>query len=218
MVYSFTGVSIYSSRLHEEIVIKGLPLLSIQAGINSFDVITATALTVEQEATLNQVVASHNSVIPGSVLDRDYNPVISGSFDHFPNGLTPRFVGYNFPFNANSTSMFDVENTEFIRIGGGSYRIFNYTDVSVDDYFEFSILDKNDVLGLFSTYGLTVGVDVLELFKYVKTDYLSPSPDEISHITKGSRPIIPGLFLRFKCVVTGLVNLNIRFKLVTYVS
>lgn len=37
-----------------------------------------------------------------------------------------------------------------------------------------SIVDKDDVLGLFSTYGLTVGVDVLELKEFVEDFYAPP--------------------------------------------
>jgi hypothetical protein len=60
----------------------------------------------------------------------------------------------------------DVGADSLTQLTGGEY----WTDGNVQsgDYVEFSVVDKDNVLGLFTTYGLTVGVDVLEVGKYVK--------------------------------------------------
>ncbi|MFX1590479.1 MAG: hypothetical protein ACFFC1_20285, partial [Promethearchaeota archaeon] len=73
---------------------------------------------------------------------------------------------------AGQTTFFDILVTTEIRIRGGSYKILDFSKVHEDDYVEFSVVDKDDVLGLFSTDGLEVGVDILELKKFVKTEYI----------------------------------------------
>ena len=72
------------------------------------------------------------------------------------------------------------------------------------DYAEFSVVDKDDVLGLFSVYGLTVGVDVLELGKYAESIYINPEQTSTSHLEAPSAAnVVSGLWLRTKYENTG---------------
>jgi hypothetical protein len=75
---------------------------------------------------------------------------------------------------------------------------------SCGDYAEFSVVDKDDVLGYFQYYGLTSGVDVLELGKYVKTQYLRPAGIDMCHLeTPTVAPVCPGLYMRTKIHTTS---------------
>jgi hypothetical protein len=67
--------------------------------------------------------------------------------------------------------------------------------VTDGDYIEFSIMDKSDVLGLFQSLGLTLGVDVLELGKFVQKEYLSNGQSEMMPFDQAKR-LVQGLFLR----------------------
>jgi len=69
----------------------------------------------------------------------------------------------------------------------------------IGDYLEASVVDKDDILGLFSMYGLTSGVDVLELFKFAETVYINPDGTDFALLdTPDSALVYPGLYLRIK--------------------
>ena len=104
------------------------------------------------------------------------------------------FDGYFYTCPANTLSIFDEPVTKVMYIQGA---ICWWDAPTAGDYGEFSIVDKDDVLGLFATYGLTVGVDVLELAKYVRKFYPAPwkNMSDIRQRTAGQ--ILPGLYMRF---------------------
>lgn len=76
--------------------------------------------------------------------------------------------------NAGETTFFDIEITTEIKLESGGYKIINIEDIGTDDYIEFSIIDKNDIYspGLFSQIGLTIGEDILEIHKFVRTEFI----------------------------------------------
>jgi len=80
-----------------------------------------------------------------------------------------------------------------VMLGGGKYWVNDR--VTDGDYIEFSIMDKSDVLGLFQSLGLTLGVDVLELGKFVQKEYLSNGQSEMMPFDQAKR-LVQGLFLR----------------------
>lgn len=129
-------------------------------------------------------------------------------------GVHPQWHGHKYLATAGQTSIFDELVTTEKQIRGGWYEMMDNNAV-VGDYIEFSVVDKDDVLGLFSTYGLTVGVDVLELKKYVKEDYINP-------LHAGNREVIEsrstflitaGLYMRTIYESTG--GDDVCFKVVT---
>ena len=82
-----------------------------------------------------------------------------------------------------------------LEVYGGRYFVKDAISIHDDDILEFSIIDKNDVLGLFSTYGLTVGIDILELKKFVKTH--SVLAGRLTSFDPGQVKVVSaGLFLR----------------------
>ena len=123
-----------------------------------------------------------------------------------------------------SLNFFDIEVTQEKRICGGEYWIFpgDESNVHADDYVEFSIIDKNDVLGLFSIYGLTVGVDILELVKFVCTDYVKKGDSSNGYHSrlyegiKGTNLVTQGLFFRAAYDSNGTANLGFIWRIYYY--
>lgn len=84
-------------------------------------------------------------------------------------------------------------NTKDVYLFGGEY----WTDANVleNDYVEFSVVDKDNVLGYHTKYGLTPGVDVIELAKYIRKRPLVPSTKD--KIESGNAVLLrEGLYLR----------------------
>jgi len=129
-------------------------------------------------------------------------------------GLQPQWKGHLYTATAGATSLFDELVVTEKHLRGGWYELVDSNAV-VGDYVECSIVDKDDVLGLFAMYGLTVGVDVLELQKYIKTEYVNP-------VTTGQRQvflanstfaIVAGLYIRTIYESTGTAD--VKFKVTT---
>lgn len=111
------------------------------------------------------------------------------------------FKGIMLDAPANQTSFHDLEITTQIYIEGGYF----WSDGgNRGDYVEVSVVDKDDVLGLFTQLNLTVGVDVLELDKFVETMYLKPGGMEFSLVqTSDIAQVMAGLYIRTKYENTG---------------
>ena len=89
-----------------------------------------------------------------------------------------------------------------VEIVGGQYYIKDPSVIDERDIVEFSVVDKDDVLGLFQYYGLTVGTDVLELAKFVRTH--SVIGGTLVKIEPGQAKILPlGLYLRVSYICYG---------------
>ena len=144
----------------------------------------------------------------------DGKPVTAPTFED-TGGIHPQWKGYKYTATAGATNIYDEVVTVEKQLRGGWYELLDATTKAVvDDYIEFAVVDKDDVLGLFATYGLTVGVDVLELKKYVKTEYINPSLLGRQVFMVGSTfVILAGLYLRTIYESTGADN--VCFKVVT---
>jgi len=135
--------------------------------------------------------------------------VIAPTFED-SRGLTPVWRGRLYTATAGALSFFDEEvNTEMC-MRGGWYEILSDNAV-IGDYLEFSIIDKNDVMGLFEGLGLTVGVDILELKKFVRTEYVNPGTNRSEFPSNGASQVIAGLFLRVAYLSTGADD--VKFKI-----
>ncbi|MBT8428496.1 MAG: hypothetical protein KJN79_01150 [Gammaproteobacteria bacterium] len=139
-------------------------------------------------------------------------PISAPTFED-TGGLHPQWVGHLYTATAGATNIFDEEVTTEKQLRGGWYEVFG-SDAAQGDYVELAVVDKNDTLGLFSTYGLTVGEDVLELKKYVKTEYVNPvSTGRQVFIANSVFVVTSGLFIRTIYESTG--EANVVFKVVT---
>ena len=145
---------------------------------------------------------------------RDGNPVLAPTFED-TQGLYPEWRGYLYTATAGATNIFDEVVTTEKQLRGGWYELFDDNAV-VNDYLEFAVVDKDDVLGLFALYGMTVGVHVLELKKYVKTEFINPTKKERQIFMPQSTFVVTaGLYLRTIYESTG--QNNVTFKVVTHV-
>lgn len=142
-------------------------------------------------------------------------PVTAPTFED-TNELQPEWRGYKYTATAGATSIFDEEVTTEKQLRGGWYELLDSpAKAIVGDYVEFAVVDKDDVLGLFSAYGLTVGQDVLELQKYIKTEYINPARTEREKfIVRSVWSIVAGLYLRTIYESTGTED--VTFKVVTF--
>jgi len=132
-------------------------------------------------------------------------------------GLHPRWKSFLYTCTAGAVSIFDEEITIEKQLRGGWYELMDGKAVE-GDYIEESVVDKNDVLGLFPLFGYTVGQDVLELQKYIETEYVNP-------LTPGSRigfrvsstfVIVAGLFTRTVYHSFGAEDVKVKVGKIEY--
>lgn len=125
-------------------------------------------------------------------------------------GLTVVWKGSLYTATAGALNIFDEVVTTQIKVRGGWYELMDANAV-VGDYIEFSIIDKDDVLGLFATYGLTVGVDILELKKFIRKEYVNPSIHVRQDFnSEGASTVVAGLYMRVTYLSTG--SNDVQFK------
>lgn len=142
------------------------------------------------------------SDIPAPKLAVGGTPIFSPTYAQFEEDTN--FKGVLVEAGAGETAIVDLEITTQVFMAGG---YFWSADCNLGDYVEISVVDKNDVLGLFSAYGLTVGVDVLELGKFVETHYMKPGGTGFGELlTEDTAAVIPGLFVRTKYENVGTAD------------
>jgi hypothetical protein len=148
--------------------------------------------------------------------DDSGNPVLAPTFEN-TGGLHPRWHGHLYTVTAGALNIFDELVTTEKQLRGGWYEMMDNNAI-VNDYIEEAVVDKDDVLGLFDTYGLTVGVDVLELKKYVKTEYINPlvAGERQVFIVNSTFVIAAGLYLRTMFNSTGVNDTAIKVTTLTY--
>jgi hypothetical protein len=104
-----------------------------------------------------------------------------------------RFNGFRYIAEPDTITIFDEQITTQVYVQGGRATMDNVVD---GDMVEFSIVDVDNVLGLFGMFGLTPGVDVLELDKYVRTVYPRTPGDEIENRVESAAAVVAGLYFR----------------------
>ncbi|HUV84463.1 MAG TPA: hypothetical protein VMV86_02075 [Methanosarcinales archaeon] len=130
-------------------------------------------------------------------------PLMAPTFED-TQGLTTVWKSHLYTATAGALSIFDEPVLSQIKVRGGWYELFS--SPTEGDYVEFSVIDKDDVLGLFSTYGLTIGVDILELKKFVRTEYINPNSINARQefLSNGATSVYAGLYMRVAYLSTGL--------------
>jgi len=142
--------------------------------------------------------------------------VIAPTFES-TGGLHPQWKGYLYNVTAGMTNIFDELVTFEKQLRGGWYELMDGNAI-VGDYIEEAVVDKDDVLGLFSTYGLTVGVDVLELKKYVRTEYVNPGTagERQVFLANSTFVVLAGLYMRIIYESTGVDDLKLKVTTFAY--
>jgi hypothetical protein len=125
--------------------------------------------------------------------------VTSSTYSHFKEAA--RFQGFLLQASGiNTDTILDHKLTDQIYVHGGW---FWTQGGAMGDYADFSVVDKDNILGYFGYYGLQVGQDVLELGKYVDHCYLNPDGTDMAHLeTPTVAPVASGLYMRVKLHTT----------------
>lgn len=117
---------------------------------------------------------------------------------------------------SSAVSFHDIQITTEVRIRGGEWFVQNFENVHENDFIELSIVDKDDSLGLFSLYGYTVGIDIIELAKFIKTSYIFKQERIFKEEMLNSFPVVTGLYLRMAYTSYGNTNIKIITPLLWY--
>jgi hypothetical protein len=144
------------------------------------------------------------------------NVVLAPTFEDTA-GLHPQWQGHLYEITPGAINIFDELITTEKQLRGGWYEVISGS-VAKGDYIEEAVVDKDDVLGLFSTYGLTTGSDVLELKKYVRKEYLNPTTANQRQVfTSNSTFVIAaGLYTRTIYSSTGSSDVCIKVTTLEY--
>lgn len=190
----FPNGKLSSDRLTLEISQAGITyaLVAINTVGASCEIIFASALSPTDEDKLNVVVAAHyGEPLSRENFDVHGNPVFAPTF--LSTSEQARLEGYEISCEPDSTAILDVEVTVQMLVQGGQ---FWSQDCVRGDKAHFSVVDKNDVLGLHTANGIPFGTPI-ELVRYVK-NYRLPTTTLFQEdiIMPTVAPIAPGLFLR----------------------
>lgn len=139
-------------------------------------------------------------------------------------GMYPKKKTYKNIAHAGQLNIFDTLITTEQYISGGEYWIHpdHISRIHDDDYIEFSIIDKDDTLGMFSQFGLVVGTDILEIVKFVLTDYVKKgNPAEGYHSQlfegiKGVNQVLAGLYMRVIYNSFGAQDIGVTYRIYFY--
>jgi len=119
--------------------------------------------------------------------------------------LSSRIIGSgHMQILPNTTGILDFKITKELKIRGGDFWCSN---ASFGDTVDFEVIDRDDILGLFSTYGITQGTGYLSLSKPVDAISVPPFAEYTYSIAMGTeQDIKAGLYVRLKYVNASVAN------------
>lgn len=157
-----------------------------------------TDLTKEEYQSLGALVSAYVVAVkpPVGMVNSDGRPIQAPTFEDIL-GMDMKWKGHKYNAQPGMMNCFDVLVTTELRLRGGWYEVINSDDVADGDYVEFSVVDKDDTLGLFAQYGMQVGTHFLELKKYVEKEYVNPNAfGRQVFQARSAFPILQGLYFR----------------------
>jgi hypothetical protein len=190
-----------------------------EVGFSDVELTLSAEPDAAERTVLLGIAAAHTAAgLADSAYTPDGNLIVAPTFEY--TDLDPVWSGYLYKPTAKGAgvdpvySMFDEPTAGDLRLRGGLYALES-EGAELGDMVEFSIVDKDDVLGLFATYGLTQGVDVLELKKFVRTEYVSPTSIGAEHYfgSDGGFRLAGGLYFRSTYISTGAATPDFRVRL-----
>ena len=203
---TYVMASVNTAQLYQEILDAPLVVVAashLETAGTSVTVHFKAELDIGSEIALDAVVAAHvprPEVSEAIRIDAPYD--ISGrpifATGHKVVAESFRRKGYMFDASPGTVTFFDVAIDTQIYLQGGAARV-SPNKALRGDKMEFSIVDKNDVMGFFVFYGMTPGVDVLELKKFVTDEFIMWWGNEGQTVTVEPGTVsllVPGLFLR----------------------
>jgi len=167
---------------------------------------TVTALTNNTTGPCGGILGAHDGSPPAEApVDERGAPIVVPTFAD-ARGHDPEWKGYKYvatPAGPEPApprlSVWDQLITVEREIRSGNYRIIppGSGTVPTDDVIEFSVVDKDDVLGHFGDLGFTVGEDFIELKKWVRNEHVDGNiRNERRFEGEEVFKIVPGLYLR----------------------
>lgn len=196
----FPNGAVDSSKLTQEIAASAIvtALDYINTSGDDCDIWFKDALSAGDEDVLGVVVGDHDGE-PVTEVQPVYSDVTGGlviasSYTQYDEDA--QFKGHRVSCPANTVTILDIPITVETYVNRGKCW---FKDANDGDEVEISLVDKNDVLGLFSLFGYTVGQDVLELGKWAEAIPMFPGDSPWTDFsTEDNAPLMAGLFLRVK--------------------
>ena len=190
------------------------------------DIVECTINTIDDSSDVTDYESNYkiDAVVIFRKRDAWGNQVVAPTLEDVQ-GLYPKKKMYKGTIVAGQLNIFDEVVSTEKHICGGEYWVYTSTgDIHEDDYVEFSIVDKDDILGLFSLYGLSTSTgDVLELSKFVLKDYAKKNKiNSAEYYTqcyegiKGTNSVYTGLYYRAYFDSNGIDNAKFMWRMYYY--
>jgi len=178
----------------------------------------ATGIPAYNASNLQDYQNNYASNVNKSLIPRNSSgyPINAPSFLE-TNGAIGQIFGVSWTTPAGTQSFNDIVVVNQIHIQGGEGWVVG---ANKGDYTEFSIVDKDNVTGMFdgtnsngmnqglTNLGLSVGTDILELNKYVKKKEFRNGDQEFKVEFESKADVYPGLYLRASYVSTGTTDID----------
>lgn len=142
--------------------------------------------------------------------DRENIPTFSPTY--FRANESWRMEGIRFEVSGHSTGMYDFQITKELLMQGGLWWV---QTTGNSDRASFSIVDKQNTLGLHTAYGLPSGY-AIELKKFVKDYSIPPGVNTGSVAAPTVSPVVSGLYIRTTYDNNGDDNATIGVNYIWY--
>jgi len=167
VAHTWGGVEIAASG--EYTVSSDVEWASFATDSAFFDAIVADEAQVNDGVNdLSSHLAQINYVLKKVSVDSQGHPIYAPTFE-FDENRTKEWTGRRYPVTAGVLNIWDEWNASTMYLRGGWYEIFqepsSYKTID-GDTIEFSIVDKDDVMGLFSLFGLTARTNEVQTFTF----------------------------------------------------
>lgn len=158
-------------------------------------------------------------------LKQENGQLVTAPTYFFTDNLNIIQEGVRYEIEAPALNIFDEKVSYPVRLFGGKYWVeqADVDKVHELDYVEFSIIDKDDLFGMFALYGLSVeNGDFIELNKFVIKDYVkkgNPSNGYFSDLTtnvSAASEIMTGLYRRIAYYSHGGIPITLFVKYYYY--
>lgn len=192
------------ARLHDEVVNSNITvaLSTISREISNVSIVFKNTLSTSEETLLNDLVNNHiGTPLENLAFNELGQQIVAPTFLHV--SQKARLQGFPMEIEPDTVGILDIEVTTQLLVQGGQFWVQNS---EAGDQVSFSVVDKNNILGLHTLYSLPLGTP-LELVRYVK-DYQLPTAtiwqDNIDMPTVAD--VAQGLFLRviYEAIPSGV--------------
>jgi hypothetical protein len=231
--------TVTASKLKSEIITSGIKTKlksCVYENDNQITVVFIEELSREDKLKLDEIVDLHKhdlTSVPVAITgeQRDPDGLLKQASSFVDTGYRVVREMYKFSALTPGSTFLDIPIAPDTKLSGGEYWITEATTMNVDeeDILEFSLVDKDGVLieprsGMpyFAILGMTPGTDVLELFKFIRNEYVLKGSKEGGYRSSFLPPavtaddLVEGLYLRCKYESYGGNPVKILVRLFYY--